>query len=173
MRLAPEEVQNVAGAQRSDRSGYQIALDHLQGGTVGEQDIAGVLALIDHPPVAGEAGAFDVGQQRIDQSRLPPEERRPVGVGEALAQRADRPEVIDLRDLVVTAPIADAGPVHLPRQPRAAVDVDLDLVRRPGLQAHVHPAECGIDPIQIMVQALARPADHLQAPGLPVGCDRE
>jgi len=45
VRLAPQEVQNVAGAQRSDRSGYQIALDRLQGG--GEQDIAGVLALID------------------------------------------------------------------------------------------------------------------------------
>ncbi len=35
----------------------------------------------------------------------------------------------------------------------------------------MHPAECGIDPIQIMVQALARP--HLQALGLPVRRDRE
>ena len=101
VRLAPEEVQDVGGAQRGDRGGHQIAPDRLQGGTISEQDVAGVLALVDHPPVAGEAGAFDVGQQRIDQSRLPLEERRPVGVGEALAQRADRPEVIDLRDLVV------------------------------------------------------------------------
>ena len=101
MRLAPEEVQDVGGAQRGDRGGHQIALDRLQGGTLGEQDVAGVLALVDHPPVAGEANAFDIGQQRIDQSRLPLEERRPVGVGEPLAQRADRPEVIDLRDLVV------------------------------------------------------------------------
>jgi hypothetical protein len=36
-------------------------------------------------------------------------------VGEPLAQRRDRPEVIDLRDLVVTAPIPDAGLVNLPR----------------------------------------------------------
>jgi hypothetical protein len=36
VRLAPEEVQDVGGAQRSDRGGHQIALDRLQGGTVGE-----------------------------------------------------------------------------------------------------------------------------------------
>ena len=171
MRLAPQEVQNVAGAQRSDRGGHQIALDRLQGGTVGEQDIAGVLALIDDPPVAGEAGAFDVGQQRIDQDCLPLQDRRPVGVGEPLAQRRDRPEVIDSGDLVVTAPIPDAGLVHLPRQPLPTVDGDLHLIGC--LQPHVHPAELGIDPVQIIVQALASAANHLQAPGLPVGCDHE
>ena len=56
VRLAPEEVQNVAGAQRSDRGGHQIAPDRLQGGPISEQDVAGVLALVNHPPVAGEAG---------------------------------------------------------------------------------------------------------------------
>jgi hypothetical protein len=43
--LAPQEVQDVAGAQRG--GGHQIAPDRLQSGPVGEQDIAGVLALID------------------------------------------------------------------------------------------------------------------------------
>jgi hypothetical protein len=47
VRLAPEEVQDVGGAQRGDRGAHQIALDRLQGGTVGEQDVAGVLALVD------------------------------------------------------------------------------------------------------------------------------
>src|SRR3954451_20750065 len=42
-----------------------------------------------------------------------------------------RPEVIDIGDLVVTAPIADAGLIHLPRQPLPTVDVDLDLVGCP------------------------------------------
>ena len=45
VRLAPQEVQNVAGAQRG--GGHQIVPDRLQRRTVGEQDIAGVLALID------------------------------------------------------------------------------------------------------------------------------
>ena len=101
MRLAPEEVQDVGGTQRGDRGSHQIAPDHLQGGPISEQDVTGVLALVNHPPVAGEAGAFDVGQQRVDQGCLALENRRPVGVGKPLAQRADRPEVIDLRDLVV------------------------------------------------------------------------
>jgi hypothetical protein len=43
VRLAPQEVQNVGGAQRG--GGHQIVPDRLQSG--GEQDIAGVLALID------------------------------------------------------------------------------------------------------------------------------
>ena len=78
MRLAPQEVQDVGGAQGGDRGGHQLALEGLQGRPVGEQDIAGVLTLIDDPPVAGEASAFDVGQQRIDQGCLPLQERRPV-----------------------------------------------------------------------------------------------
>jgi len=45
VRLAPEEVQDVGGAQRG--GGHQIAPDRLQGGTLGEQDVAGVLALVD------------------------------------------------------------------------------------------------------------------------------
>jgi hypothetical protein len=101
VRLVPEEVQDVGGAQRGDRGGHQIALDRLQGGKFGKQDVAGVLALVDHPPVAGKAGVRDGGQQWIDQGCLPLQEWRPVGVGEPLAQPADRPEVIDLRDLVV------------------------------------------------------------------------
>jgi len=47
MRPAPKKVQDVGGAQGGDRGGHQIALDRLQGGTLGEQDVAGVLALVD------------------------------------------------------------------------------------------------------------------------------
>jgi hypothetical protein len=88
-------------------------------------------------------------------------------VGEPLAQRRDGCKIINRGDLVVAAPVPDASRIELPRQP--LVDVDLDLVRR--LQPHVHPPELGIDQIQLIVQALARP--HLQTLGLPVGRDRE
>jgi hypothetical protein len=67
VRLAPEEVHNLGGTQRGDRGGHQIAPDRL---AVGEQNVTGVFALINHPPVAGKAGARDVRQQRIDQGRL-------------------------------------------------------------------------------------------------------
>jgi hypothetical protein len=52
VRLAPEEVQDVSGAQRGDRGGHQIAPDRLQRRAVGKQDVAGVFALVDHPPVS-------------------------------------------------------------------------------------------------------------------------
>ena len=45
VRLAPQEVQDVGGAQGG--GGHQLALEGLQGRPVGEQDIAGVLTLID------------------------------------------------------------------------------------------------------------------------------
>jgi hypothetical protein len=172
VRLAAEEVHD-GRAQRGDRGRHQITTDGLQCRTAGEQDVAGVLGLIDHPPVAREAGGGDGGEQGIDLRRQAIEERRPVGVGEGLAQRRDRREVIDPGDLVVAAPVADPGPIHLPRQPLATVDVDLNLVGRPGLQAHVHPPELGIDQVQVRVQALARPVDHLQALCLPVRHDGE
>jgi hypothetical protein len=47
VRLAPEEVQNVGGAQRGDRGGHQIVPDRLQRRALGKQDVTGVFALID------------------------------------------------------------------------------------------------------------------------------
>ena len=168
---------DVGGAQRGDRSRHQITTDGLQRCTAGEQDVTGVLGLIDHPPVAGpvagEAGGGDGGEQGIDQGRLTIKERRPIGVGEPLTQVEGLGQVIDRDDLVVAAPIADPGPIQLARQPFPAVDVDLDLVGRPGLDPDMHPPELGIDQVQVIVQALARPVDHLQALGLPVGHNRE
>jgi hypothetical protein len=119
-------VQDVGGTQRGDRGGHQITPDRLQRRAVGEQDVAGVFALIDHPPVAGKAGVRDVRQQRIDQGRLALEDRRPVGVGEPLTQRRDGRRIINRNDLVVAALVPDRRRIEPPRQP--LVDVDLDLV---------------------------------------------
>jgi hypothetical protein len=158
---------------RRKRTRHQITTDGLQRCTAGEQDVTGVLGLIDHPPVAGEAGGRDGGEQGIDQGRLTIKERRPIGVGEPLTLLQGLGQVIDRDDLVIAAPIADPGPIQLARQPFPAVDVDLDLVGRPGLDPDMHPPELGIDEVQVIVQALARPVDHLQALGLPVGHNRE
>jgi hypothetical protein len=121
-------VQDVGGAQRRDRRRHQIAPDGVDGRAAGEQDVGGILALVDHPPITGKAGARDIGQQRIDQPRLTLEERRPIGVGEPLAQGRHRLEVLDVGDLVVGSLVVDPDRIHLSRQPLAAVDVDLDLV---------------------------------------------
>ena len=65
VRLAPEEVHDVGRAQRGDRGRHQITPDRLQRRTVGEQDVAGVLGLIDHPPVAGKAGGVMAGSSGL------------------------------------------------------------------------------------------------------------
>jgi hypothetical protein len=59
---------DVGGAQRG--GGHQIVPDRLQRRALGKQDVAGVFALVNHPPVAGKASRRDGGQQRIDQGRL-------------------------------------------------------------------------------------------------------
>ena len=47
-----------------------------------------------------------------------------------------------------------------------AVDVDLDLVGDPALDAHVHETELGIDQVHVVVQALALAPGDLDAMGL-------
>ena len=87
-------------------------------------------------------------------------------MGEALAQRGRRFDVVDGQQGVVVADVADAGLVELAGQPLPAVDVDLDIVGDPALDAHVHEAEVGVDEVEVVVQALALPACRLDAPGL-------
>ncbi|MEJ2117641.1 MAG: hypothetical protein P8Y36_06970 [Alphaproteobacteria bacterium] len=100
---------------------------------------------------------------RIDHRCVAVEKCRPFGMGQLAAQRLEGGGVIDGDNLVVTTPIANARPVHLPRQPFPAA------VGCPALYTHMHPAELGIDQIQIEVQAFAPPSDHFQAMGFTVG----
>src|SRR5690242_11007751 len=58
-------------------------------------------------------------------------------------------------------------------QPFPALDVDLDRIGRPALHTDMHPAEVRIDQIPVEMQALARTAHHLQAPGFAVAGHRE
>ncbi len=94
-------------------------------------------------------------------------------MGEAVAQLGGALEVVDGQEGVLVAHIADAGLVELAGQPFPAVDVDLDLVGDPALDAHVHEAELGVDQVHVMVQALALAPGHLDAVGLVALADLE
>ena len=94
-------------------------------------------------------------------------------MGEAVAQLGGALEVVDGQEGVLVAHVADAGLVELAGQPLAAVDVDLDLVGDPALDAHVHEAELGVDQVHVVVQALALAPGHLDAVGLVALADLE
>ena len=94
-------------------------------------------------------------------------------MGEAVAQLGGALEVVDGQEGVLVAHIADAGLVELAGQPFPAVDVDLDLVGDPALDAHVHEAELGVDQVHVVVQALALAPGHLDAVGLVALADLE
>jgi hypothetical protein len=75
-------VHDVGGIEAGDRGLHQVTMDRLEGLAALEQDVGGVLGLVDHPPIAAEAGAGDVVEQRVDHSCLAFEEARPIGVDE-------------------------------------------------------------------------------------------
>jgi hypothetical protein len=56
---------------------------------------------------------------------------------------------VELREGVVALAEADSLARHLTGEPVVAVDVDLDRVREPGLDPHVHQAELAVDAVVV------------------------
>ena len=85
----------------------------------------------------------------------------PIGL-ELLVQELLGPcPILDPEKLVLAPLVLQVFPVHLARQPLASVEADLDLEGEPGLQAHVQPAELGVEVVVIQLRALATLAAHL------------
>ena len=165
MELAPEEAQHVLGRQVGRGVTDQVRPHREQLGAGPEQHVGGHLGLVQHPVVAAEAGPTDGGQQWVDAPGEGVEHPGPGPVGEAFAQLLGPLQVLDPQQGVVVTAVADAGAVELARQPLPAVDVDLDLIGHPGLDAHMHEAELGVDQVEVVVHALALPTGGLEAVG--------
>ena len=101
VRLALEEAQDVGGPEPGHRGRDQIVAHRLEHAALLEQQVGGVLALVDHPPVRAEPGLLKIRQQRVDHPGQPIEEGRPGGVGEAVAKLAGRLDIGHPGDLVV------------------------------------------------------------------------
>ncbi len=59
--------------------------------------------------------------------------------------------------IVVTLEVGSALSLKLSGQPLAAVQTDLDIEGKPGLDAGVDPPELGMDVVLVEMEALARP----------------
>jgi len=130
-----------------------------------EHDVGGHLGLVEDPVVAVEAGPDDGGQQRVDPPGERVENPRPRPMGELVAERLGPGQILHPHQRVVVTAIPDPGPVELAGQPFPAVDVDLDLIGQPRLDADMHEPELGVDQIQVVVHAFPFPADRLQPAG--------
>ena len=81
--------------------------------------------------------------------------------------------ILEVGEGVVAAPVAQPGLVHLPGQPFAAVEADVDAEGEPGLHAGVHEAEDRVQVVVVQVQAGPRPVAQFQAAGGAVALDAE
>ena len=137
----------------------QCAVQAGQGRATLEQQVGGVLGLIDDPMhgVAGEQFA----EQGIDLPCPAVEDFRPVELGEAVGDALCLVGVVELSERVVLLHEAQLLLHHLLGQPFVAIDVDLDGERQPGLQADVDQAELGIEEVVIEDPLLPGSADEL------------
>ena len=114
-----------------------------------------------------------VRKQRVEHPGEGVEHPGPGPMGEAIAQLGRRFQVVDGQQGVLVAHVADLRLVELAGQPLPTVDVDLALIGDPALDAHVHEAELGVDQVEVVVQALALPAEELDGLGLMSAADLE
>lgn len=87
-----------------------------------------------------EVGVLDHGQERVDPAGEHVEHRRPGTLGEPFTQPLGDVEIVDAQQSVVVAQIADTGGIELAGEPLAAIHVDLDLERQPGLHPDMKPS---------------------------------
>lgn len=88
-----------------------------------------------------------------------------------LAQGLSGFQVGNLGQLVVVPLVGDPALVELTSQPLAPIEVDLDFEGKPTLEPNVHEPEFLVQVVQIVVQALAKLARHVQFVGCLVAAD--
>ena len=118
-----------------------------QGGRTFKDEIGRELGLIDEPTNLVASEFF--GQQRIDQPCITLEDLGPIELGETIGLALHLGRIVELGESVVLEHEAQAQTSHLLREPIVAVDVDLEGIGCPGLQADVNEAQLWIEEIVV------------------------
>ena len=161
MGLLTEKAHDVRRAEAGDGGVDEIRVDTFEIGSGLEQDIGGQFRLVHAEPVAVKPGRGDGREERIDRSPPGESEGGPFGVLELLGESGGGVEIGNPDNLVVAALEGDTVLLQLPTHPLPAIDVNLGRVRRPGLDAHVHPAKNRVDQIPVQVQTAGDYAGRL------------
>src|SRR4029077_15542815 len=139
MRFPAEKAHDVGSPETSDGGSREVLEDTLQISTGFEENVGGELGLIDAQPIAAEARPGDVCHEWIDHGHLTHKDAWPVDVIELLGEFGGSSEIGQPDDLVSAAFKGDVALRQLLTHPLAAVDVDLNRIGSPGLDAHMHP----------------------------------
>ena len=117
--------------------------DSIEVTAVPEHVVGRPLALPQGPGVA-EIGPEGGDERREADGHEIVEQGAPVRGQLLVEERLHGVEVVDLQDLVAAALKADTSLLELPGEPLATVHGDLDLVRKPGLDADAHETVVGV-----------------------------
>jgi hypothetical protein len=150
---------------------HQLGIKPAQARGVAEQDVARPFALISRPVVLDRKGLEHRRMQRVQAARHAVQQVGPCRLHLPVHQPLRPLGVFQPGEAVVALQVAKADRVHLPRQPRPAVQADLDGERKPGLNAGTHEPELPVDAVVIEMQALAPPRLQLQALGSAIAHD--
>ncbi len=115
----------------------------------------------------------DLPMDRIQLAGHAVQQLRPVGPQLPAHQPLRLAPVGDPGETVVLPHVLQARCVHLPRQPFAAVQADLDRKGKPGLNAGVQKAKHRMYPVVVQEEALAVARLQFQFLGLAVAVDLE
>jgi hypothetical protein len=150
--LAAEEGEHVLGMQAERGVAEQARVEVAQGAAAREQDVGGVLRLVDRPVVA--VVREHVAEERVGAARQGVEDRGPLQGREAICEPLSTPGIFEPEEGVLQFPVAEPAVVELAGEPLVAVDVDLDGERAPGLQADMEEAEVRIEEVEVEEEAL-------------------
>lgn len=153
VQFSSEKSQYILSAETHRCVPEQFFIQTLESSSTVEQDIRRELSLIDDPVVFG---VFEyIFKQRVDPACKSIEHTRPFLFDEVVAQVLSTQRFLDGYEGIVQPFVADIVSVHFACQPLMTIDIDLDLKRKPRLDANMHQPKLTVNKIEIEKQALA------------------
>lgn len=153
VQFSSEKSQYILSAETHRGVPEQFFIQTLESSSTVEQDISSELSLVDDPVVFG---VFEyIFKQRVDPACQSIEHRRPFLFDEVVAETLSTQRFPDGYEGIVQPFIADVVSVHFACQPLMTIDIDLDLKRKPRLNANMHQSKLTVNKIEIEKQALA------------------
>lgn len=148
VQAASEKGQDVLGGEVHRGVIEKTVVEFRQFGAAGEQDVGAVFGLLDDPVVTVGAEPR-LTSQGIDLVSPTIQLADPTQVDEPVGELLGLGNVIELSKRVVGLGEAELAMGHLACQPVVPVDIDLDRVGEPRLQADVDQAEVGVKAVVI------------------------
>jgi len=153
LKLAPEKGQYILGAKANGGVFQQSREKTHQRIGIFEHNVRGKFVLVDYPVVLGPFK--QVGHKGIDTASQGIELPMELLAGEIVGEALSSIHVFDQRKCIIYFLVGYAVTIHFSGQPFVAVDANLYVHGKPGLDTHVHHAPFPVNEIVVETQAFS------------------